>query len=918
MDPERWRRVEDVFHRAVSLPRVERDALIAKECGDDDALRAEVMKLITADDSPNALVDQFDSGALRPREDPLIGREIGRYRLIARLGAGGMGLVYRAERTDGLFKHEVAIKLIRIELATESLVRRFELERRTLAGLHHPNIAQLHDGGTLPDGRPYLVMELVRGIPIDRYCDEHELTIEDRLQLFVQVCRGVHFAHQNLIVHRDLKPGNILVDEAGVPKLLDFGIARMLDESTAEDGTSFTLTGAYLLTPDYASPEQLTLGPVTTSMDVYSLGVLLYEILTGKRPFRSENKSPVEWHRDVLERTPTRPSTAAVSTVAASNAVAPDPSANLTSEALAARRATTPKGLQRKLRGDLDRIVLMALRKEPERRYASVKDLADDIERHFTGHPVVARGDTFGYRASKFIQRNRLAVASAFAVLVALVAGIVLARRGEQHAQEQALLAMQSESRAQAEAENARRSEQHAQEQALHARVEAQSFQGIAQYLMDSFLTSTTAIDAQQLAQKRQRIQLHAAQVRREYAEQDHLRANLLDSLGQVAQRLGLFDDANALVQEALAIRSKAFGERSLEYALSLRSFGLLRYAQGDLAQAADLLSQALVLHREHDKETHTDVASLANDLAACLRGLGRLDEAEALHNEALALRRKDADGSLAVAESLNNLAGVDLDRTDLKQAALHLEEALSIRRRILGVEDSLTLQSMSNLATTVWRMGDRDRALALLEEAEKGCRALQADGEDDLSHALSNHAAMLLQAGRAKEAEPLLAEAVDLQVRRLGPTHPSVASTITKQAQLQQALHHMADARASWERVMVIRREPGASPRYLGQSLYEYGVFLWETKARDEAREAWREAVDVLHAIGGAKTPLLGRVEVAYGQALMAAGDMTQARALLEDAVTILSAPPGEQNPDLAEARKALAKCLAAIEDKQ
>jgi serine/threonine-protein kinase len=882
MDPDRWRRVEALFHRAVALPPSERGALLDAECAGDASLRAEVERLIEADEQPNELVERFDSGALRPPEDPLIGREIGVYRLTARLGVGGMGLVYRAERTDGLFRHEVAIKLIRIEFANENLVRRFELERRTLAALHHPNIAQLHDGGTTLEGRPYLVMELVRGLPIDRYCDEHQLTIDERLELFVQVCRGVHFAHQNLVVHRDLKPGNILVDESGVPKLLDFGIARLLDESANETAVTLTLTGAYLLTPDYASPEQLMQGPVTTSMDVYSLGVLLYELLSGRRPFRSDNKTPLEWHREVLERMPTRPSSMVV---APTSPTAPDPSSQLTPERIASLRGVTSAGLQRQLRGDLDRIVLMALRKEPERRYASAKDLADDIERHFSGQPVQARGDSFTYLATTFVRRNRIAVGSAAAVVVALVLGIVFAMRGERRATEQA----------------------------QHARIEAESFQGIAEYLMDTFLTSAPGLDQAQLEQKRHRIELHAARLRREYADQDHLRANLLDSLGRVALRLGLYPEAEALVHEASDIRLRAFGPDSLEYALSLRSLGTLLYARGELAPAADALQKALDLHRHHARETHTDVASLANDLAACLRGLGRLHEAEALHLEALALRRQDPHGSLPVAESLNNLAGIDLDRGDLDQASSRLQESLALRRQILGDEDPLTLQSMSNLATTVWRLGRHAEALELLDEVEKGYRALQADGEEALAQVLSNRSAMMIADKQVSAAAPLIDEALELQIRRLGPAHPSVASTLARKADLQESLGDLDGARATWERAIAIRRGAGESPRYLAQALYDYGVFLGRRKLGDEARAAFEEAVGVLRKADLARSSLMAYAQVGWGESLLAHGDVDAAREHLDDAIAIAQGSSAGMEKVLERAQKALERCKPA-----
>ncbi len=885
MDAERWRKIDGLFHRALDVSGPQRAEFLAAECGDDGDLRRELDRLLDADERPHELVERLDEGALRPVVDPMVGREIGSYRLTGRIAAGGMGVVYRAERRDGLFQHEVAIKLIRIELATEALVRRFEIERRTLAALHHPNIAALTDGGTTNDGRPYLVMELVDGVPIDRYCDENNASIAERLRLFVQVCRTVHFAHQNLVVHRDLKPGNILIDANGSPKLLDFGIARVLDDGLVASAVSVTLTLGHALTPDYASPEQLTLGPVTTAMDVYSLGVVLYELLTGLRPFPSENQSPVDWHRAVLERPPTRPSNTAFwgDVAGPSTPIGPDAGPKM----LASRRAATPNALRRRLRGDLDRIVLMALRKEPVRRYASAKDLADDIERHLAGHPVQARGDSFAYRSSKFIRRNRIAMVSAVALVLALAFGVVAARHGE------AL----------------------AREQALHARVEAQSFKDIAAFLMDAFLTSSASTDGVEREAQRRRILLHADRVRREYADQDHLRANLLDSLGQVAQRLGQFDGAETLAAEAAAIRARTFGEDDLEYALSLRTLGQLRFAKGELALAAELFARALALHRAHGPETHSDVASMANDLGACLRGLGRLDEAEALHIEALALRRASDPESLAVSESVNNLAGIDLDRGDLTAAAERLEQSLAIRRRILGLEDPLTLQSMSNLAMTSWRSGRPERAHELLEEVETGCRALHVDGEEELGHVLSNRAAMLISGSDYAAAVSKLDEALALQVRRLGEMHPAVATTLSRQAELFAALERYSEARATWERVLAIRRNPSSSPRYLAQALYDYGSFLWTAKSRDEALPLFREAVEVQRSSGAPRGQRFALAELMLGEALLASGDADGARSHLDEAIAMFTEEPAGQESVLARARKSRERCDSAAD---
>jgi len=786
-----------------------------------------------------------------------------------------MGVVYRAERTDGLFEHEVAVKLIRTERATEGMVRRFERERRTLAALHQPCIARLYDGGTTDDDRPYLVMELVHGVPIDAYCERERLSVTDRLRLFVQVCRAVQFAHQNLVVHRDLKPTNILVDERGAPKLLDFGIARLIADEEQAAVPDPTLTLARVLTPEYASPEQLAGGPVTTALDVYSLGVVLYELLTGRRPFHYESRSPADWQRIVTECTPPRPSTV----VARPRSTVEGRTSTPGGGEQAARATSASRSLRRRLRGDLDRIVLMALRKEPERRYGSAQELADDLERQLEGRPVRARPDSLWYRGSRFVRRNRAAVSSLIAVIGALIAGLVLSRR----------------------------SEERAESEAMHARIEAESFQSVADFLMDAFLPSAPSQDEAWQRQARERVRRHAERVRKQYPYEDHIRANLLDTLGQVCARLDLLDDAEQLALETQAIRSAAFGEQSLEYAISLRSLGQLDYRRGDYASAAEKLGRALQLHRTCDPGTHTDVSALENDLAACLRSLGRETEAEGLHLDALALRRSSSDGSLPVAESLNNLGCVHLGNGRNEQAAAELEEALSIRRAILGAQHPLTLQTAANLAGACWRLERRKEALGLMEQAEEGYRALHLDGEDGLAQTLASAATMRTALGELDAARLDLAEALELQERRLGGEHPILATTLVNMAVVVHALHRDEEARLLWERALKIRRSSTSGSRELGEALYGYGVFLYDLGSWSEAVPPLEEAIPAMRSRTPGQPLSLARAEMRLGVSLAKLGRSAEGREHLVEAVRLFEASPGMPKSELEGARERL-----------
>jgi eukaryotic-like serine/threonine-protein kinase len=369
-----------------------------------------------------AAVDLVQDASLMP----WVGRRLGPYQIIQKIGEGGMGTVFRATRVDGLYDKDVAIKVIRQGLDTAFFIARFKNESRILAGIEHPNVARLLDGGITEEGLPYVVLEYVAGLPIDEYCDQHNLSTDDRLKLFRTVCTAVQHAHQNLVVHRDLKPGNILVTQEGTPKLLDFGIAKILDPQQEESGTDGTLTILHMMTPDFASPEQVRGDTITTASDVYSLGVILYLLLTGKRPYRVKSSSPQELIKAVCETDPEKPSTAAHRFEdAAANAGKPASKSGIPDTNGAPLRQRRRSALSK----DLDYIVLKALRKEPTRRYATVEQFSEDIRRHLEHLPVSARKDTLGYRMSKFVSRHRAGVAAGVTVAAILVVGIFITLR---------------------------------------------------------------------------------------------------------------------------------------------------------------------------------------------------------------------------------------------------------------------------------------------------------------------------------------------------------------------------------------------------------------------------------------------------------------------------------------------------------
>ena len=407
MTPERWKQIEAVFEQALELDAEARPGFLRATCNGDDELQREVELLLESHAQAGNFLDRRslfvssddidDKSAAVP-----VGQVIGRYQIVREIGRGGMGAVYLAERADQQFKQKVAIKLIKRGMDTDAVLRHFRNERQILASFDHPNIARLFDAGTTEDGLPYFVMEYVEGVPIDRYCNERALAIRERLELFRETCAAVSYAHRHAVIHRDIKPSNILVTNEGRPKLLDFGIAKILQPANGAEAL-MTATGVRPMTPEYASPEQVAGKPLTTASDVYSLGVVLFELLTGRHPYRFESLSPEQIARVITEQEPTKPSTAVARSDGSSKSQIPNP---------------------KLLRGDLDNITLMALRKEPERRYASVEQLTEDIRRHLEARPVFARKDTLGYRTAKFVRRNRALTAAAALVLVSLVGGL--------------------------------------------------------------------------------------------------------------------------------------------------------------------------------------------------------------------------------------------------------------------------------------------------------------------------------------------------------------------------------------------------------------------------------------------------------------------------------------------------------------
>jgi serine/threonine-protein kinase len=746
---------------------------------------------------------------------------VGAYRLLQEIGRGGMGAVYRAVRDDDEYRKRVAIKLLRKGMDSEEILRRFRNERQILAGVEHPHIAKLHDGGTAEDGRPYFVMELVEGQPLDAWCDGRRLSVPERLHLFRKVCAAVHYAHQNLIVHRDLKPANVLVTEAGDPKLLDFGIAKLLNPELAGGGADPTRFESRLMTPSYASPEQVRGERITTASDVYSLGVILYELLTGQRPYGLEGASLPEITRAVCEQEPTRPSRVVRRVDGAGGGAGPPGSPS--AETLSSRRGSSADKLGRRLSGDLDNIVMMALRKEPHRRYGSVEQLSDDLRRHLEGLPVAARKPTVAYRAGKFVARHRAGTAAAAVAILGLLAFA-------------GAMAVQS-ARVASERDRAER--------------EARKATAINQFLQETLGSASpydglgrevTVVQALREAEKR---------IADTFASQPEIQAAVKMTVGTTYRALGRYDDAEPLLRSALEIRQRVLGPAHADVAAALNELANLRHDRGEHAGAEALYRQALGLRRQLLGPRHEDVADSLNDLGVLLKDKGDLDGALPLYREALAIRRERLGTEhRLVATSLNNLAVLLKTRGELAEAEALYREAIDIRRKVLGAEHPSVALGLKNLAVLLSERDDKEQAEALYREALAMERRLLGDRHTSVGTTLYNLASLLHHKKDYVAAEPLYREALEIDRATRGIRHASVALTTSALARLVcDRGDHAASARLFAEAVRTYAAALGPDHWRLANSRSAYAACLIRHRRHAEAEALLLAAFPVLRA---------------------------------------------------------------------
>ena len=841
MDPERWQRVQDLFHVALEQPTAQLEEHLAT-LDEEPEVVDEVRALLAAD---SQVADRFERAiegtfALAAEDAEPERRRIGPYRVLGELGRGGLSTVYLGERDDADYRLRVAIKVVKRGMDTREILGRLRQERRILAGLDHPHIARLIDGGSTDDGLPYFVMEHIEGEPIDTYCESRQLDLDARLELFRKVCDAVHYAHRNLVIHRDIKPANILVTDDGTPKLLDFGIAKLLAHDDDPAVPTATAAGLRLLTPEYASPEQVRGEPLTTASDVYSLGVLLFRLLTGAHPYQLDRGRIGDVERVVCEVDPDRPRT-----------VVGQQTAELVSSGGAPSGEDTTRGdlwrWRRRLRGDLDTIVLKALRKEPERRFGTAEQLSADLGRHLAGQPVTSRADTFSYRTGKFLRRHRLAVATAAVVTGSLLIGLVTtihqARRAERERQRAEILLDES-------------------------RVQNRRAERVSDFLEELFEISDPSEAKGNRVTAREILDQGAARIAGGLATEPSLQADLLETMGRVYRNLGLYARGQELVEQALENR-RSVGEGDAHIATTLALLASMEQLQGHHEAAENTLRRTLVLRRAALPSSDPAVAETLNDLGASAIRRERFDEAGPLLEEALVLRRAAlGEDHVEVAETLNNLAVLHYRQKRLAEAEPLFRRSLEIRRQAFGEEHQKVARILNNLAAVVQGLG------------------------------------------RLDEAEELQREVVALRRKLLGPDHPELANSLNNLAQLERQRGELAKAQEHYtEALEIFRRSLGDEYPGLAVVTYNLGEVLLEQRRYSEASTVLEDSVARRRQVFGDSHVRLSYPLTLLGRAALEQGDLAAAKTALRQALDLQVGTLGDDDPDLVETRRLLAE---------
>ena len=855
MDAERWKRLSPLLDVLLELDAEARAAQLKILRAQEPDIVEELEKLLALEDDSGDFMAQplLDKHGGQPQAGTLVGP----YRMEVVLGEGGMGMVWLASRADGLYQRKVALKLLRPGLADPNLRLRFSREREILARLAHPNIARLLDAGIGSEGQPYLALEYVEGISITDYCQAHGLSVDTRLKLFLQICEAVSHAHANLIVHRDLKPSNILVTPTGEVRLLDFGIAKLLDDPEPVPLNPRTEVRAFTL--HYAAPEQVRGEPVTTMTDVYSLGVVLYELLAGTKPYRLRRQTDAEWEQAILAVEPLKPSTASQRSTDGSRDNSPD-----------ARRQA------RRLSGDLDNIVLKALAKQPEQRYASVEALSLDLRRHLQGRPVQARPQSWGYRLNKYVSRHRWALAASIVVASLLFAALgVSVWQGRQ---------------------------------AMRETARAQAMQDFVIGLFDNagVAQQGNIFDARKLLVAGER------RGERELADQPLTHAELLGVIARLRIGLGDYQEALALLerQDALLAQldSAPVGlrlEAVTQHGRTLRLLDRNKECLQIMAPAESLVSRL-------QSQQPSQEADFFSQFGRCRRLVGERQAADQLYKRSLALRSALKD-EIGVAENLYDLALIDNDLGRTREALAGYDEALAHLRKHVGGTNSLAAEIQVSRGRLFRARGDTDTAQATFRDALVIAEEIHGEQHPTTLGVRRLLVAILVDQEHYAEAERQIAPLYALTVKALGPDHRETGLARNTRGIIALELGRMDAAIADVAEAVRIWRGTAGSQNLHG-GLFNYGMVLHAAGREEEALKALLESRELRARQYGASDASVGETDRMIGEVLASKGEPDRATAYFDRAVKLTRVGLGPEHPRTLFAELSMARQLARI----
>ena len=851
---KKWKKIKQIFSEALELEGEERHCFLADACGENEELRSEVESLIRAHESTGALDRSLNTIRLTAvhsaKQERVKGKRVGNYRIAREVGHGGMGAVYLAERDDGQFEQQAALKLLHSPFASDEELKRFRSERQILATLNHENIARLLDGGITEDGQPYYVMEYVDGLPLDAYCDKHKLNIEERLRLFQDVVSAVQYAHRKLVVHRDLKPPNILVTKEGRVKLLDFGIAKFLDgKGPFQTDLQLTQPGLLPITPSYASPEQIRGDSITTASDIYQLGLVLYELLCGLRPYDVSGKSPGQLENIICGKQPSVPARRLT------ELKAPDDIHKICEQ-----RSTGLKKLQKNLSGDLEAIIMKTLRKEPDRRYESAEQLLDDIGRYLEGEPVKAHPDSKLYRVKKFLARNAV-VSTAATLIVLLLAGYLVTITWHSHQTQKALERAESEAEKSAQVvdfmigmfeagdprahpgdeitvgklierglEEANRLDNQPELQANMFNVIGKVYTSLGRY-----------DDAAEILGK-------AVDIQKQYSESNAAEtARYLNDYGYALSRMDMYDEALTYHAEALDIMKALYGEKHPEVANAMLRKGYWMPVAGT-ERAYELRRKALGIRRDIYGENHLLTAEAYMQMGKVQRSRAEPREAIEFFERALEIR-KDQLGTdhPDVAESMIFLGDVyRLYDIDTHKAETLYRQALQIQENTLSLRHSSRLHGLSSLAGLLSEKGDHSEAIELYRENLEIRWDIFGETHPSIAEGKGQLAAGYSRMGDFENAESYYRKSLDMWVDLMGPGHNTVRGALTGLGNLMTEMDRYDEAEAYYKRALAIHREnfgENSGSMILGS----IGRMYRKQGEFEEARRYYRRAISLL-----------------------------------------------------------------------